>query len=64
MKKNLNSLRDFLFGETGNCCVYLHIDLNNQTFVVKANSQLQVPSTEEFLTSLKDVPYVADAWAE
>ncbi len=63
-EQNLSSLRDFLFGESGNCCVYLHIDLNNQTFVVKANSQLQVPSTEEFLTSLKDIPYVADAWTE
>jgi DNA polymerase III subunit alpha len=55
-------LKDFLFGKTGKCCVYFHIDTSNGLYIVKANDQLTVPSDSETIGELKDLPYVKDVW--
>ena len=68
LEKNINSIREilplkeFLFGATGNCSVYLHLDINNKQYIVKANAQLSAPADKEFLQRIKDVPLVSDAW--
>jgi DNA polymerase III subunit alpha len=55
-------LKDFLFGKTGKCCVYFHIDTSNGPYIVKANEQLTVPSDSDTIKDLKDLPYVKDVW--
>ncbi|MCK9170287.1 MAG: DNA polymerase III subunit alpha [Treponema sp.] len=55
-------LKDFLFGKTGKCCVYFHIDTSNGPYIVKANDQLTVPSDSDTIGELKDLPYVKDVW--
>ena len=63
-QKEIASLRDFLFGETGNCSVYFHVDVGGKTYIVKANNQLSVSHSEDFMQRLKDLPLVQDVWSE
>ena len=62
--KEINSLKDILFGVQGNCYVYFHIKENGKTYIVKANTQMTVPSSNEFVQDLKDKPVVEDVWCE
>lgn len=55
-------LKDFLFGKTGKCCVYFHIDTSCGPYIVKANEQLTIPSDSGTIGELKDLPYVKDVW--
>lgn len=57
-------LKNFLFGEKGNCSVYFHIDAKNNPFVIKANNQLHMNAEEETIAKLKSVPFVKDVWLE
>lgn len=62
--KEIAPLRDVLFGGTGSLLVYFHIDVNGTPYIVKANSQMTVPGSPEFLDSLKDIPGVQEIWTE
>ncbi len=62
--KEINHIKDFLFGSQGSCVVYFHIDVDGRTFIVQANQQMLVPSTKEFIQSLSDLPMVNNVWAE
>ena len=62
--QQLFELRDFLFGTSGNCFVYFHMDLGGKKYVVNASKQLTVPSTEDFVAKLADFPYVESVWKE
>ena len=68
LEKNVNSVREigplkeFLFGVSGNCSVYLHLDISDKQYIVKANAQLSTPNDKEFLQRIKDIPLVKDAW--
>jgi DNA polymerase III subunit alpha len=55
-------LKDFLFGKTGKCFVYFHIDTSNGPYIVKANDQLTVSSDTDTIRNLRDMPYVKDVW--
>ena len=33
-------------------------------FTVRATSEISTPSTPEFIQSVKDLPYVHDAWID
>ena len=58
----IQELKNFLFGTSGNCLVYFHIDTAGGSFTVKANAQMTVPGDGEFLQKLKDIPFVKDVW--
>ena len=60
----ISDLKNFLFGEKGNCSVYFHIDAKNNPFVIKANNQLHMNAEEETIEKLKAVPFVKDVWLE
>ncbi len=62
--KEINSLKDFLFGGQGNCYVYFHIDVDGVSYIVKANSQMTAPSSKDFLQAVRDLPLVQDVWCE
>ena len=62
-KEQIFGLREFLFGNSGNCSVYFHINAEKKSYTVKANAQIAVPGTKEFLNSLKNQAFVKDAWA-
>ena len=53
-----------LFGGTGTLLVYFHIEIDGKTYVVKANTQLTVPNTKEYIDSLKDISGVNEVWTE
>ena len=62
-KEQIFGLREFLFGNSGNCSVYFHINAEKKSYTVKANAQIAVPGTKEFLNSLKNQAFVKDVWA-
>ena len=61
-QEKIEHIRDFLFGATGNCSVYFHIDTENGPYIIQANPQLSVPSTPGFIQELKDQNGIADVW--
>ena len=61
-ERQILQLKDFLFESSGNCSVYFHIETENSTYIVKANSQLTAPSSQEFTNTLKSQPFVKDVW--
>ncbi|MBR6153815.1 MAG: DNA polymerase III subunit alpha, partial [Treponema sp.] len=62
--RDINPLRDFLFGAQGNCLVYFHIEVDGSSFVIKANTQMTVGSDQETVQTIKDLPLVKDVWCE
>ena len=62
-EKEIFNLKEFLFGKTGSCAVFFHIDTETESYTIKANTQLSAPGTKEFVEELKTVPFVQDAWA-
>ena len=61
-ERQIFDLKEFLFGNAGNCAVFFHIDSGGNTYTVKANAQLSAPSTPEFIKTLKDMPFVHEVW--
>lgn len=61
---NIAQLKDFLFGKTGSCSIFFHIDVGNETYIVRANQQLTVLPDKETVAALTDMPYVKDVWTE
>lgn len=57
-------LRDFLFGSTGNSCVYFHIDTPAGQKIVKANSLMKVDNSDSFINELEMQPMVTEVWRE
>ena len=55
-------LREFLFGTEGKCSLYLHIDSENNSYVIQCSPRFTVPSDDEFVTSLSDKYYVEKVW--
>jgi DNA polymerase-3 subunit alpha len=60
----LSPLRDFLFESSGGCSVYLHLSAANRQYVIKAASQIQVSSSDDFLEQVLEMPGVLQAWKE
>ena len=60
----VSKIKDFLFAQNGNCSLYFHIDTASGPFIVKANSQLTVSSSQEVLSQIEDLPLVKDVWCE
>jgi DNA polymerase-3 subunit alpha len=58
------TLRDFLFESSGTCSVYLHVQASNRPYVIKAASQIQASSSEDFLSDLGSMPGVLQVWKE
>lgn len=58
----IQKLKDFLFGASGNCFVYFHIETEDKLYTIKANSQLTSPYDSEFLNALRDIPFVKEVW--
>ncbi|MCQ2594521.1 MAG: DNA polymerase III subunit alpha [Treponemataceae bacterium] len=63
-ERDLQELKDFLFAQQGNCCVYFHIEAWGKPYIVMANQQMTVPSTSDFLAGIKEQPYVENVWRE
>ena len=62
--RDLQPLKNYLFEKSGNCKVYFHIEIGSKSYVVMANQQLAVPSDNEFLASVKELPFVETVWKE
>jgi DNA polymerase-3 subunit alpha len=60
----ISDLKNFLFGEKGNCSLYFHIDAKNNPYVIKANNQLNMSAEEATIEKLKTIPFVKDVWLE
>ena len=58
----LTELREMLYDSTGNCKVFLHINLPEGNYVVEANSMLLVEPTKELCQRIKNLIYVKDCW--
>lgn len=58
----LANFRDFLFGYSGNCSVYFHIETPQKQYTVKSGVQYKLPGTDDFLAVLKEQPAVSELW--
>lgn len=63
-EQELTKMKDFLFGLSGSCSVYFHIDTSYGPYIVKANSSLTCSSNPEVLTKIKDLDFVKEVWTE
>lgn len=61
-EQQIFSLKEFLFGNSGTCAVYFHLNAGTNSYTIKANTQLSAPGTKEFLALVKEQPFVRDAW--
>ena len=61
-EQQIFSLKEFLFGNSGSCSVYFHINAGESSYTIKANTQLSAPGTNEFLEKVKSMSFVKDAW--
>ena len=62
--REIQPMREFLFGAQGNCLVYFHIEADGAPYVVKANDQIKVGADSASVQALKDLPMVRDVWCE
>ncbi len=60
--KDIVEFKDFLFGFSGNCYVYFHIEMPEGMYIIKANNQLTAPSSTEFIHELEKQPLVQEIW--
>ena len=60
----LSELRDFLFESNGSCSVYLHMNVLNKNYTIKAAAQIQVSSGDTFMEHVVEMPGVVQAWKE
>jgi len=63
-EQQIFNLKEFLFGNSGTCSVYFHMNAGENSYTIKANTQLSAPNTKDFLESLKAQPFVREVWAE
>ena len=61
-ESEFTKIRDILFGQPGNCSVYFHLDTNIGSYIVKANPQLTISSSEETLKRLNELPQIKNIW--
>ncbi|MBO7638833.1 MAG: DNA polymerase III subunit alpha, partial [Treponema sp.] len=62
--REIQPMREFLFGAQGNCLVYFHIEVDGSSYVIKANPQMTVGADPETVQNIKDLPLVKDVWCE
>lgn len=60
--KNLFDLKEFFFGNPGNCSIYLHIDSDKNSYVVKTASNIKAQATKEYQQRLRELPLVKNVW--
>ncbi len=61
-ERQIFDLKEFLFGVSGTCSIYLHVDTSENSYIIKTTSQLSAPATKEFLEELKTIRSVKDVW--
>ena len=69
LEKNITSpelefskIREILFAQTGSCSVYFHLDTVQGSYIVQANPQLTVSSSDETIKILKEMNIIKDVW--
>ena len=63
-EQQIYGLRDYLFGSTGNSCVYFHIDTPTGHQIIKANPVMKVSCSDSFIQELEMQPMVSQVWKE
>ncbi len=61
-EKDMMKFREFLFGYTGNCLVYFHLDNGGNRYIIKAGNLTKVPATDDFLDDVRMQYQVRDVW--
>ncbi len=61
-ERQIFNLKEFLFGNSGNCSVYFHVSTLTDNYIIKASAQLTAPSSKEFVEELKGISFVKDVW--
>lgn len=69
LEKNISSpelefskIREILFAKSGSCSVYFHLDTVQGSYIVQANPQLTVSSSDETIKVLKEMNIIKDVW--
>jgi len=60
--RDLEPIKNILFDSTGIASIYFHIDTDQGSYIVQANKQMKVPTSDEFISRLRDLPLVNEVW--
>ncbi|MBQ3669939.1 MAG: DNA polymerase III subunit alpha, partial [Treponema sp.] len=60
---DVSRLREFLLKGEGRCSLFLHVDTERESYIIRANQQLTANPTKDFLDDVKSLPFIKDAWA-
>jgi DNA polymerase-3 subunit alpha len=63
-EENLFSLRDYLYGASGPCPVFIHVPLTDEELVIRAASHIGVAADASALEALALCAGVAEVWPE
>jgi DNA polymerase-3 subunit alpha len=63
-EENLFSLRDYLYGASGPCPVFIHVPLTEEELVIRAASQIGASPDASCLEALALCAGVAEVWPE
>ncbi|MBN2874731.1 MAG: DNA polymerase III subunit alpha [Spirochaetales bacterium] len=63
-EKDLEPLRDILFGSSGQCGVMLHVRDAGTEVAVKAHSQIRCSPRPDLVDRLREAPAVAEVWLD
>ncbi len=63
-EKDIAKFKDFLFGLSGNCSVYFHIDTSEGPYIIRANNSLSCSASPDVLIKIKDMDFVKEVWSE
>jgi DNA polymerase-3 subunit alpha len=63
-EENLFPLRDYLYGASGPCPVFIHVPLTEDELVIRAASQIGAPADASCIEALALCAGVAEVWPE
>lgn len=63
-EKQFKPVRDFLFAQEGNCSLFIHTYTSTTRYCIQAGPHIRVPSDDEFITQLRNLPGVTRVWKE
>jgi DNA polymerase-3 subunit alpha len=63
-EENLFSLRDYLYGTSGPCPVFIHVPVTEDEMVIRAASQIGAPADVSCIKTLALCAGVAEVWPE
>ena len=60
--KMLFDLKEFFFGSSGPCSLFIHVNSEGKSYMIKASEKITAQAGKEYLERLRDNPLVKNVW--